>query len=109
MRYPQQLIALVAVAVHIDGKRTVIEPGQPLPELHPHDERELLRNGAIGYENQESDADIALRHAVQNAEQDFAAAREAAQAAAESTQSVDPVDQPATTPAATARRTKPKE
>ena len=36
------LIALVATAVVVDGVRTIIQLGQPLPELAFHDERELV-------------------------------------------------------------------
>ena len=41
-----KLIALVATAVLVDGVRTVIQPGEPLPELSAHDERELLQADA---------------------------------------------------------------
>lgn len=41
-----KLIALVATAVMVNGVRTVIEPGQKLPTLSPHDERELRKSGA---------------------------------------------------------------
>ena len=41
-----KLIALVAPAVLVDGVRTVIQPGEPLPELSAHDERELLQADA---------------------------------------------------------------
>ena len=41
-----KLIALVATAVLVDGVRTVIQPGEPLPELSAYDERELLQAAA---------------------------------------------------------------
>lgn len=41
-----RLIALVATAVLVNGVRTVIQPGQELPEQNEHDEAELLANGA---------------------------------------------------------------
>ena len=41
-----KLIALVATAVMVGGERTVIQPGQELPDLSTHDERELLQSGA---------------------------------------------------------------
>ncbi len=41
-----KLIALVATAVMVNGERTVIQPGQPLPDMSKHDERELLASGA---------------------------------------------------------------
>ena len=40
-----KLIAMVATAVMVDGVRTVIQPGEVLPELTKHDEGELLENG----------------------------------------------------------------
>lgn len=41
-----QLIALVATAVIVNGQRTVIQPGEPLPDLGAHDSRELTASGA---------------------------------------------------------------
>lgn len=41
-----KLIALVATAVIVNSERTVIQPGEPLPELTAHDERELVGSGA---------------------------------------------------------------
>ena len=41
-----QLIAMVATAVLVNGERTVIEPGQPLPDLSKHDKKELLDSGS---------------------------------------------------------------
>ncbi len=41
-----KLIALVATAVLVDGVRTVIQPGEELPGLHPHDASALLASGA---------------------------------------------------------------
>lgn len=55
-----QLIALVATAVIINGERTVIQPGKPLPELSDHDARELVQSGAaehpakVAYEEREA-------------------------------------------------------
>lgn len=43
----KNLIALVALAVISGGARQTIEPGEPVPELTPHDERELIASGAI--------------------------------------------------------------
>lgn len=42
----KKLIALVATAVMVAGVRTVIQPGEELPDLSTHDERELLGSGA---------------------------------------------------------------
>ena len=37
-----KLIALVATKVMVEGVATIIQPGEPLPELSKHDARELL-------------------------------------------------------------------
>lgn len=65
-----KLIAMVATAVMVGGVRTVIQPGEALPDLTKHDERELVSAGAA----KSSDADTA---------QAKSAEREAAAAAAE--------------------------
>lgn len=41
-----KLIAMVATAVMVDGVRTVIQPGEELPELSKHDAAELVASGA---------------------------------------------------------------
>lgn len=70
-----KLIALVATAVVIDGKRTVIQPGEPLPELSKHDARELKDSGAARDEADEAARAKEDEKAVRAAEADFAAAR----------------------------------
>ena len=40
------LIAMVATAVLVNGVRTIIQPGEALPELPEHDEKELLESGS---------------------------------------------------------------
>lgn len=82
-----KLIALVATAVLVDGVRTVVEPGQELPGLNPHDRRELLQAGAA-----ENPADTAAQaqaqaNAAAAASAEFEAAR---QQVLESRQSTDP-------------------
>lgn len=49
-----KLIALVATAVLINGERTIIEPGQELPDLSEHDAQALTASGAA--ENQDDKA-----------------------------------------------------
>ncbi|HEY0953984.1 MAG TPA: hypothetical protein VGE36_04455 [Roseateles sp.] len=79
-----KLIALVATAVVVNGERTVIQPGQPLPDLHEHDARELVASGSA------QDLDAAAREqrqanrAESEAKKDFEEARERMQGAAES-------------------------
>ena len=55
---PFPLIALVATAVFVDGKRCVIQPGQPLPDLNAADRTALLRAKAAreAAENQQAAA-----------------------------------------------------
>lgn len=99
-----KLVALVATAVLVDGVRTVIQPGQELPDLSAHDERELLQAGAA-----ENPADTAAQakantRAAAAAAAEFEAARERAQQAQASTSTdaaaaTDPT-KPAAKPAA---------
>ena len=80
-----KLIALVATAVLVDGVRTVIQPGEPLPELSAHDERELLQADAA--ENPADTAALAKEDARAKAAADaeFEGARQQARQAQEST------------------------
>jgi hypothetical protein len=72
----KKLIAMVATACLVDGVRTIIQPGQALPELSAHDARELTASGAA----KNTDDDAALAKAAQlEAEKgaaDFAEARQ---------------------------------
>lgn len=79
-----KLNALVATAVLINGERTVIQPGEELPEISRHDARELLAAGAIEDVNASLETELALADAEAKALQEFAQAREAVQAAAAS-------------------------
>ena len=70
-----KLIAMVATACIVKGVRTIIQPGQALPELTEHDARELTASGAAS--NPEDDAALtkaAKLEAAQGAAE-FAAAR----------------------------------
>ena len=80
-----KLIALVATAVLVDGVRTVIQPGEPLPELSAHDERELLQAAAA--ENPADTAALAKEDARAKAAADaeFEGARQQVRLAQEST------------------------
>lgn len=80
-----KLNALVATAVLVDGVRTVIQPGEPLPDLSAHDERELLQAGAA--ENPADTAALAKEDARAKAAADaeFEATRQQVQQAQEST------------------------
>ena len=72
----RKLIAMVATAVHIGGVRTIIQPGQELPELPEHDERELLQSGAAEHpQDKAALARIEAREAAKDAAE-FEAARQ---------------------------------
>ena len=80
-----KLIALVATAVMVGGERTVIQPGQELPDLSTHDERELLQAAAA-----ENPADTAAQakadaRAKAAADAEFEATRQQVQQAQAST------------------------
>lgn len=75
------LIAMVATAVMVDGQRTIIQPGQELPELPEHDEKELLDSGAALDPAAQAASDKARKQEEQFAQQGFQEARERAMAA----------------------------
>lgn len=85
-----KLIALVATAVIMSGERTVIQPGQELPELSAHDARELVASGAAQDPGVEADQAKADKRAAANAQADFQAARKAIQEANASTDAAAP-------------------
>lgn len=74
-----KLIALVATAVILNGERTVIQPGEYLPDLSEHDEGALVRSGAA--EDPEVTAARAKAHVLSQAtgQAEFAAARKRVQ------------------------------
>lgn len=75
------LIAMVATAVMVDGQRTIIQPGQDLPPLPEHDERELLESGAALDPAVAAAAEQAHKQDAHLAQQAFQDARERAMAA----------------------------
>lgn len=74
-----KLIAMVATAVLIDGVRTIIQPGQELPDLSAHDARELTASSAA--KNPDDEAALAKADAktAKQADAEFAAARQRVQ------------------------------
>ncbi|MBF5006365.1 hypothetical protein [Diaphorobacter caeni] len=82
-----RLIAMVATAVLVNGERTVIQPGEPLPELPEHDEGELLANGMAMDPEKAAANDKAKKAEEAAALKAFQAAREKVKAEQESTQS----------------------
>ena len=74
------LIAMVATAVLVNGVRTIIQPGEALPELPEHDEKELLESGAALDPEAEAATEKARKQEEQFAQQSFQEARERAMA-----------------------------
>ena len=74
-----KLIALVATAVMVGGVRTIIQPGEALPEVSKHDERELLQSGAAQHTGDQAALDKANADAVAVTEAAFAEARKRAE------------------------------
>lgn len=72
------LIAMVATAVIVNGERIVIQPGQELPELPEHDEKELLDSGAALDPEALAASEKARKQEEQFAQQTFQEARERA-------------------------------
>ena len=102
-----KLIAQVATAVFVDGVRTIIQPGEALPRISKHDERELVQSGAAQHTGEQATLDEANATAVAAAEADFTEARERAldqeSARQQANEEADPSD---ATPAAKAARKK---
>lgn len=71
-----KLIAMVATAVLVDGVRTVIQPGEELPELSPHDAAELVASGAAEDTAATAAADKAQAKDAAKAAAEFMAARQ---------------------------------
>lgn len=90
----RELIAAVALAVMVDGRREVIQPGQTCPDLSEHDTNELLRSGAVVDQSLERAQEHADKKAAADAMADFNAARKrviAEQASAPQPQPAAPV------------------
>lgn len=69
-----KLIAMVATAVMVEGVRTIIQPGEPLPDLGKHDNEALVASGAA----EDSAATAAAKKEAAKAEAEAAAEIEAA-------------------------------
>ena len=78
------LIAKVTVHALVDGERRAYEPGDELPELHPHDVAQLLASDSIeDSEAAAADARSAAKEAGRSMAA-FSAERKAVQAAEQS-------------------------
>ena len=84
------LIAMVATAVIVNGDRIVIQPGEALPELPEHDEKELLESGAALDPEAQAATAKARKQEEQFAQQAFQEARERAMAERASTAVAEP-------------------
>ena len=84
------LIAMVATAVLVNGVRTIIQPGEALPELPEHDEKELLESGSALDPDAQAASDKARKQEEQFAQQAFQEARERAMAERASTAAAEP-------------------
>lgn len=71
----KSLIALVATAVMVEGVRTVIQPGEKLPPLPAHDEKELVASGSASDGEAEAKALEERQAAEKKGAEEFAAAR----------------------------------
>lgn len=80
-----KLIALVATAVMVNGERTVIQPGQELPELSKHDANQLVESGAAEDSAAAAAAEKAAKKDADAAAAEIEAARQRVKAEAEST------------------------
>lgn len=79
------LIAKVTVITMVDGERKEFAPGEPLPEMHPHDVAALKAMGSIEDEADTAAALKAEKAAEKKSTAEFNAARKAVQSAEEST------------------------
>ena len=95
------MIAMVATAVMVSGVRTIIQPGQELPELPEHDEKELVDSGAALDPAAQAASDKARQQEEQFAQQTFQEARERAMAQQASI-TLPTTEQSTATPAASA-------
>lgn len=92
------LIAAVLVTCYVDGVRRDIQPGEPVPELSPHDEAELKRMHAVVDEDEAAKAARMAAAEERKAGKLFQDARAAVIAAEEST--LPPAEPAAPIPAA---------
>ena len=92
-------IALVAVAVLLDGARKIFEPGEEVTGLHEVDIAELKKSGCIEDQQDVAKANKADAKAEADADAEFAAARATVLARQESTEAPAPTETAAPAPA----------
>ena len=79
MAQKKSLIAAVALAAIVEGKRVLIAPGEEVPPLPEHDERELLAAGAIVDPEAEAREERAAERDSRREQAEFDAARKRVQ------------------------------
>ena len=80
-----KLIALVATAVMVNGERTVIQPGEELPDLNKHDAKALVDSGVAEDSAATAAAEKAAKKEADAAAAEIEAARQRVKGEAEST------------------------
>lgn len=80
----KKLIALIATAVLVDGKRTIIQPGEELPPQSAHDTRELVDTGSAEDPAITAERDAQAKKDADEAAKEFEQARTKVQEKAES-------------------------
>lgn len=85
-------IALVNVALIVNGERRNFKPGESLPELPEHDEEALIASKSIKDSTAESDAARASASEQRKGDKEFQEARLRVQAEADSRKPVDAPD-----------------
>jgi hypothetical protein len=86
------LVALVNVAVFVDGVRTEFAPGDELPQINAHDAQELLRAGSVEDPADKAKAERADAKAQSAADRAFEDERAQVQLAAASTATAPAAD-----------------
>lgn len=74
-------IAKVLVTCYVDGQRTDVQPGEPVPDLPKHDVEQLLKIGAISDPEVEAAEEKAAERQAKAASKPFAEAKAAVKAA----------------------------
>lgn len=88
----KKLIALVATAVMVDGKRTIFQPGDELPPQSAHDTRELVASGAAEDREKTAELDKQAKKDEAAAAKEFEQARTKVQEKADSIVPEQPTD-----------------
>lgn len=80
----REYVARVRVTCYVDGVRTEVQPGEPVPELSDHDTEQLLRMEAIADPAADASDERKAARAKRQADAEYQAQRAAVLAADES-------------------------